>query len=63
MIVSVCDDGFAEAEPDTPPETVPDTVTCLSASSLALSTADTVTVSVLEVAPAAMVSVVFSLSA
>ena len=56
-IVSVTDDGFAEAEPDTPPAVVPDTVTCLSASSALLSTADTVTVPVLPVEPAAIVSV------
>ena len=62
VIVSVCGDGFAKAEPDTPPDAVPDTVTCLFTSSLLLSTADTVTAPVLAVEPAAKRSVLFTLS-
>ena len=60
-MVSVTDAGFADVEPDTPPEVVPDTVTSLSPSDVMLSTAVTVTVPVLAVEPAANVSVVAEL--
>ena len=55
VIVSVCGDG---SDTPFPPEADPETVTVLSGASTALSTAVNVTVPVLVVAPAAIVSVV-----
>ena len=56
-MVSVWSSGSAAPRP---PLAVPDTVTCLSAASASLSTAVMVTVPVLAVAPAAIVSVLFA---
>ncbi len=60
-MVSVIAAGSAGAEPAIPPDTFPDTDTCLSASSASLSTADTVTNPLLAVCPAAIVSALFAL--
>ena len=57
-IVSVTDCGFSAPVP----EALPDTVTVLSAASTSLFTAVTVTISVLVVAPVAIVSRRFALS-
>ena len=60
VIVSVASEGLATP---CPPLAVPDTLTVLFTASTSLSFAVTVTVPVLEVAPAAIVSVVFDESA
>ena len=54
---------LAGAATPLPPDAVADTVTCLSGASTSLSTAVTVTAPVLVVDPAAIVRVVFALSA